>query len=143
VDPTKFVLDISDLFLKILAIFLRKPYATVRVQYAPQKDRDGNVTKELMAFTIINESVREMNIQRAWFLTAYNRIVPSAFLDAKMPVKVVRREKTTFFFPIEEVKAALNKNVQDTIAEGVVMDDSGHKFSGRADKKAQAELSRY
>ena len=96
-----------------------------------------------MAFTIINESVPVINLQRAWFLTAYNRIAPSAFLDAKMPVKVVKREKTTFFFPFNELKAALNKNVNDTIAEAVVMDEAGHKFSGRVDKKAQADFSRY
>ena len=140
---TDLVLDISELLLKFYAIFLRKPYATVRVQYAPQKDRDGKVTRELMAFTIINESVPVINIQRAWFLSSYNRIVPSTFLDAKMPVKVIKREKTTFFFPIEELKAALNKNVKDNIAEGVVMDEAGRKFSGRVDKKAQAEFARY
>ena len=141
-DINNLLLDILDICIKIYSIFSRKPYATVKLQFAPQKDRSGTVTRESMALTIINESVPVIDVQKVWFLTSFNRIVESAFLNAKMPVKVLKRDRATFFFPIDELKTTLNKNVKDTIAEAVALDKAGHQHAGRVGKAAQAELAR-
>lgn len=139
---TNFTLGIFDTALKTYSVICRKPYVTVKVQYASQKDGEGRVTQETFALTIINESGPEADIQRVWFLTPFHRIIFSLLVDSKMPVKVRKRDRATYFFPVKELKAALNKNVSDTISEAVVQDKTGHIYSGRTDKVVQAEFAR-
>ncbi len=141
-NPTKLVLDIIDLFIKTYSIILKKPYVAVRVTYTPQTDRTGKVTKELIAFTIINESGPEVDIQRAWFSTSFRRQIFSEFINAKLPVKVRRKDRATYIVPMEDLKAALNKRGGDTIVEAAVLDKTGRRYAGRVDKTAQEEFSK-
>ena len=127
---------------KMYSVILRKPYVTVKVQYAPQRDRDGKVTKDLFAFTIINASSPEVELKKGWFLTSYNRPVYSEAVDSKFPVKVAGRDRITYFLPIEEIKNELNKNAADTIAEAVVSDETGRRYSSRVDKATQEEFAK-
>ena len=141
-DLTSFVLGILEVFLKTYSIILKRPYVTVKVQYAPQRDRSGTVTKELFALTIFNESTPEIDVQRVWFLTSFNRPVFSELVDSKMPLKVLRRGRATYFMPMTELKAALNRNVGETISQAVVFDQNGHKHLGRVDRVAQEEFAK-
>jgi len=141
-DITNLVLDIFDVFVKTYSIICRKPYATAEVMYAPQRDRAGEVTKELIAFTIINESSPDIEVQRVWFLTSFNRPVSSKLIDSKMPIKVLGKRRATYFIPIEELKAALNKSVGETIIKAVVLDKTEHKHVSRVDKVAQEEFAK-
>jgi hypothetical protein len=117
------------------------PFATARVKYAPQKDRAGKVTKELVALTIINGSTPEIDVQRVWFLTSFNRPIFSNFVDSKMPVKVKGKDRATYLVPLDELKTPLNKNIGETIAEVVVSDKAERKYTGRVDKSTQAVLA--
>ena len=141
-DLTNLILDIFEVAIKTYSIIYKKPYLAVKVQYSPQRDRSGKVTKELMAFTIINESGPEIDAQRIWFLTSFNRPISSEFLDSKIPIKVWEKNRVTHFLPIEELKAALNKSAGETIIEAVVWDNAEHKHVGRVDKVAQEEFAK-
>ena len=103
---------------------------------------DNEVTQEMIAFTIINEGFLENDIQRAWFLTSFKRAVFSELLDSKMPLKVLGRDRATYFMPAEELKAALNQSIGETIVQAVVLDSAGHKYAGRVDRVAQAEFAK-
>ena len=139
---TNLVLDIFEVAVKTYSIICKKPYVTVKVQFTPQRDRAGKVTKELIAFTIINESGPEIDVQRIGFLTSFNRLLLPEFLDSKLPIKVLGKDRATYFLPIEELKAALNKSVGETIVEAVVFDKTEHKHVGRVDKVAQEEFAK-
>jgi len=141
-DPTSLVLTTFDTAIKAYSILRRKPYVTVEVKYAPQRGRSGEVTKGLIAITIINESSPEIDIQSVWFLTSFNRVIFSELIDSKMPVKVLGRRRTTYFIPIEELKAALNKSAGETITKAVVLDKHGRKYVSRVDKATEAEFAR-
>ena len=141
-DLTNLVLTIFDAFIKTYSIICRKPYVTVKVRYAPQRDRSGKVTQEMIAFTVINEGGLEIDIQRIWFLTSFNRPIFSEFLDSKMPLKVLGRDRATYFMPMEELKAALNRSGGETIVQAVVFDKTEHKHAGRVDKVAQEEFAK-
>jgi len=140
-NPTNLLLDIFDACIKIYSVICRRPHVTARVQFTPQRDRSGEVTKELMALTIINESSPEVDVQEVWFLTSFKRPVSSTHIDAKLPVKVRGRDRTTYFVPFEDLKAALNKNVAETIAEVVILDKTGRKHIGRVGRAAAAEFA--
>jgi hypothetical protein len=141
-DFTNIILDGIEQFNKVYAIILRKPYITARVQYTPRRDRSGKVTQEMLAFTIINEGFLQIEVQRVWFLTSFNRPVFSELLDSKMPLKISGRDRFTYFVPMKELKAALNRSIGETIAQAVVLDSTEHRFTGRADKVAQAEFAK-
>lgn len=141
-DPTNLVLAIFEALLKAYSIICRKPYVTVEVVYAPQRDRSGEVTKELIAFTIINESSPEIDVERVWFLTSFNRPISSKLIDSKMPIKVLGKRRATYFVPIEELKAALNKSVGETIIKAVVFDKTERKYVSRVNKVAQEEFAK-
>jgi hypothetical protein len=141
-DLTNILLDVLEQCNRVYAVILRKPYITVKVQYAPRRDRAGKVTQEMIAFTIINDGFVENEIQRAWFLTSFNRPVFSELLDSKMPLKVSGRDRDTYFMPAEELKAALNRGIGETIARAVALDGTEHKYTGRVDKKVQEEFAK-
>jgi len=141
-DPNSLVLTTFDTAIKAYSIICRKPYVTVEVKYAPQRGKSGEVTKEEIAFTIINESGPEIDVQRIWFLTSFNRPISSKHVDSKMPIKVRRKDRATYFVPIEEFKAALNKSVGETIIKAAVLDNTEHIHVGRVDKVAQEELAK-
>jgi len=141
-DLTSILLDVIEQFNKVYAVILRKPYITVKVQYAPRRDRSGKVKQEMIAFTIINEGFLENEIQRAWFLTSFNRPVFSELLDSKTPLKVSGRDRVTYFMPAEELKAALNRSSGEMIAQAVVFDSTEHKYAGRVDKKVQEQFAK-
>jgi len=139
---TNLVLDIFEAFLKTYSIICRKPYVTVKVEFAPQRDRDGKVTKELIAFTIINERGPEIDAKGIWFLTSFRRPIFSKFIDSKMPIKVLKKDRATYFVPMEELKTALNKSVGETIIEAVVFDKAEHKHVGRVNEAVQEEFAK-
>lgn len=141
-DLTNLVLAIFEAFVKTYSVICRKPYATAEVKYAPQRDRSGEVTKELIAFTIINGSSPEIDVEKSWFLTSFNRPISSKLIDSKMPIKVLGKRRATYFVPMEELKAALNKSVGETITKTVVFDKTEHKYTGRVDKVTQEEFAR-
>ena len=141
-DLTSLVLDISEEVVKIYSIICNKPYVTAEVVYVPQKGKSGEVTKEEIAFTIINEGELEIEVQRIWFLTSFNRPIFSKYVDSKMPIKVRRKDRATYFVPIEEFKAALNKSFRETIVKTSVLDNMGHPHIGRIDKATQEEFAK-
>jgi hypothetical protein len=141
-DLSNLVLGIFEVFKKTYSIIFTKPYATVKVKYLPQKDGSGTVTNELIEFSIINESFGDIEVQRIWFLTSYNRPVYSEFIDSQMPIKVPENDRATYLVPIEELKAALNRNVSDTIIQAVVCDKAGHKHAGLVDRAVQEQLAK-
>ena len=141
-DLTSLVLDISEAVVKIYSIICNKPYVTAEVVYVPQKGKSGEVTKEEIAFTIINEGELEIEVQRIWFLTSFNRPIFSKYVDSKMPIKVRRKDRATYFVPIEEFKAALNKSFRETIVKTAVLDNMEHTHIGRIDKVTQEELAK-
>ncbi len=135
------MLDLSDALVKTLSIIRQKPYATVKVQLTPQRDRSGKVNKELITFTIINDSFGEIDVQKVWFLTSFNRQISSKTIDSKMPIRVLEDGRATYFVPIDELKAALNKSVGETINKAVVFDKNGRQHVGRVDKAVQGEFT--
>ncbi len=141
-NPINLVLAIFEALTRIYSIIGKKPYLTVEVKYAPQRGTSGKVTKELIAFTIINESGPEVEVQKTWFLTSFNRPVLSKFIDSKIPIKVPEKNRATYFVPIEEFKTALNRSVGETITKAVVLDQTERKHIGRVDKVTQEELAR-
>lgn len=141
-DITNLILDSFEVFTRIYAVICRRPYVAVEVQYAPQRDRAGEVTAELIAFTITNVSGPEIEIHRAWFLTSFNRSISSKLLDSKMPVKVRGKDRATYFIPVEEFKAALNKSVGETITKAVVLSKTDSQHVGRVDKVTQEEFAK-
>ena len=140
-DLTNIVLDIIEAFTKAYAIILRKPYITVKVQHAPKRDRSGEVTKDMVAFTLINEGFTEIDVQKVWFLTSFNRLVSAKSVDSKLPVKVLENDRINFIVPVEELKATLNKRVRETITRVVVFDKAEHRYVGRVDKITQEALA--
>ena len=140
-DLTNIVLSIFEAFVKAYSIIFTKPYATVNAQYKPQRDNSGKATNNLMALTIINESFGDIDVQRFWFLTSYNRLVPSKSVDAKLPVKVLENDRVSYLVPVDELKAALNKRVGETVIKAVIYDKNDHKFDGRVDKVTQKALA--
>jgi hypothetical protein len=142
VDLTNFVLDMSEAFVKGYAIVRLKPYATVKVRYSPQGDSSGKVDRESVALTVSNGSFGEIDVQRIWFLTSFNRPVYSESIDSNLPVKVSEDNQATYFVPVTELKAALNKIVGETIVKAVALDKDGHRYEGRADRVTQEALVR-
>ena len=141
-DFTKLVLDILEPLEQVYYIVCRKPFLTVKVQSAPQRDGSGQGTEASIVFTIINESCGDMEVQRIWFLTSFNRPVFSEFLDSKTPLKMMVNNRVTYSVPIEELKSALNKSVGETINKVVVFDQAGHQNSGRLVKALQEEFTK-
>ena len=58
-----------------------------------------------------------------------------------MPIKVLENDRATYLVPIEELEAALNRSVGETIVKAVVLDKKEYKHVGRVDKVAQEELA--
>ena len=58
-----------------------------------------------------------------------------------MPIKVLEDGRATYFVPIDELKAAMNKSVGETIIKAVVFDKNGRKHVGRVDKAVQGEFT--
>jgi hypothetical protein len=139
---TDLLLTLIEMSQKIYAVILRKPYVTIKVQHVPSRDRSGTVTKETIALTIINEGVQEVEVQRVWLLTSFNRPVFSDLLDSKMPIRILARDRTTYFMPMESLKAALNRSAGETIVRAVAFDKTERKHTGRVDRVAQAEFVR-
>ena len=136
-DINDFFLDILDAAAKTYAVVCKKPYATGQMVYVPRKEKSGEVTKEEIALTIINEAGPEMEVKRVWFLTSFNRPVFSQLVDSKMPIKLRKKDRATYFIPIEEFKAILNKRIGDTIAKTVVLDTTERQYVARVDKVTQ------
>lgn len=141
-DIDNLVLGISEVFTKTYSIIFTKPYATVKVRFRPPRDGPDKATNESIEFTIINESFGEIDVQRIWFLTSFNRPVFSEFIDSQMPVKVLENDRATYFVPVEELKAALNRSVGETIIKAVVLDKNEYKHVGRVGKEAQEQIAR-
>ena len=141
-DIDNLAFGISEVLTKTYSIIFIKPYATVKVKFRPQGDGPDKATEESIEFTIINEGFGEIDVQRIWFLTSFNRPVFSKFIDSKMPIKVLEDNRATYFVPIEELKASLNRSVGETIIKAVVLDKNEYKHVGRVDKVAQEHLAR-
>lgn len=141
-DATRLVLDTYEAFVRAYSAIFRKQYVAVKVQLVPQRDKSEPGTKELIAFTIINESGPDIEVQEAWFLTSFNRRIFSKFIDSKMPIKMRRKDRATYFMPIEELKATLNERVGETITEAVVFDKTQHQHIGRVDEAVEVELAK-
>ena len=141
-DLTNLVLDISEAVVKIYSIIRNKPYVTAEIVHVPQRDKSGKVTKEEIALTIINEGGSEIEVQRIWFLTSFYRPIFSKHIDSKMPIKMRRKDRATYFLPIEDFKAAFNKRVGETIIKTVILDNIEHMHIGRVDKVTQEELAK-
>ncbi|MFC1942581.1 hypothetical protein ACFLWU_05120 [Chloroflexota bacterium] len=141
-DLTKLVLDIIDLFIKAYSIVLIKPYATVKLEYLPEKGSSGKATQASLSLNIINDGIPDIDVQKIWLVTSYNRIVFSEFLDSKTPVLVAEDDRVTYSIPIQEIKSALNRKVGDTIIKAVALDKNGRQHVGRVNKATQEELAR-
>jgi hypothetical protein len=138
----KLVLDGLEASRQLYSIVLRKPFLTVKVQAAPKIAGSVKATGESPVLTIANESNHEMEIRQIWFMTSYNRRISSEALDAKLPVKLPVNERVTYTVPVEELKAALNKSIEDTITEVVVADQAGRENTSRFNKAAQAAFAK-
>jgi hypothetical protein len=141
-DLAKIVVDALDACQQLLFIILKKPFLSVKVQSAPQRGRPGQETEEPISFTIANESSSEMEVQRIWFRTSFNRLIFPESIESKLPVKMSLNDRVTYPMPVEELKTALNQNVGDTITEVVVYDQNKHENIARFNKAAQAEFSK-
>ena len=141
-DATRLILDTCDAVVKAYSAFLGKQYVSVKVQLVPQRDKSSPETPELIAFTIINESGPDIEVQEAWFLTSFHRRVFSKFIDSKMPIRVRKKDRAVYFMPIEELKAALNERVGETVTEAVVFDKTQHQHMGRVDKALELRLAK-
>ena len=84
----------------------------------------------------------EMEVQRIWFKTTFNRLIFSESIDAKLPLKISLNDRVTFPVPVEELKPALNPRIGDTITEVAVYDQNKRENVGRFSKAAQAALSK-
>jgi hypothetical protein len=132
------ILDLFEPFAQIYFMVLRKAFLTIhKVQYTPQRDKSGKITEELISFTIVNESAYDIDVQRIWFTTSFNRPVYLGALDSKTPLKMGENDRVTFSLNVKELKAALNKNVGETITGVVVLDKEDHKNVGRVTIQAQ------
>jgi hypothetical protein len=141
-DSTKLVLDILEPLEQVYDIVCRKPFLTVKVQPAPVPAGSGEVTEPSIAFTIINESAKDMEVRRVWFLTSFNRPIFSDFLDAKMPLKMVVNDRVSYSVPIKGLKSALNTGVGETISKVVVANQTGRQNSGRLSEGIQAAFTK-
>ena len=141
-DVTNLLLDIFEVVVKAYSIIRNKPYMTGQITYVPQKSDSGEVTKEEIALTVINESGPEVEVQKIWFLTSFNRPIFSQYIDSKMPIKVRKKDKATYFVPIEEFKTILNKSVGETIIKTVVLDNTDHTHVTRVNKMTQQQLAK-
>ena len=83
-NPINLVPDIFEVIIKTYSIICKKPYLTVEVKKAPQRGMSGKVTKELITFTITNESGPEVEVQKTWIPTSFNRPVLFKFIDSKI-----------------------------------------------------------
>ena len=134
-DLNNYMVRVLELFKKAFSIILSKPYATVKVSCSPQKDNAD------IEFSIINESFKDIEVNSICFLTNYNRQVPSAYLDSRMPITVPEDGRVTYSIPIEELRASLNKSVGDRITRALVFDQTQHKHIGFVDKAAQEAIA--
>jgi hypothetical protein len=141
-DATRLLLDTCEVFVKAYSTICRKPYVTVKVRLVPQRDKSGPETNQLIAFTIINESGPDIEVQEAWFLTSFHRRVFSKVIDSKMPIHVRRKDRATYFVPIEELKAALNERVGETITEAAVFDKTQRQHQSRVDEALEVKLAK-
>lgn len=141
-DINDFVLDIFDAVAKTYAVVRNKPYATGQILYIPQKGKSGEITKEEIALTVINEAGPQMEVKRVWFLTSFNRPVFSQYVDSRMPIKLRKKDRATYFVPIEEFKAALNKSIKETITKTVVLDATERQYAASVDKATQQQLAK-
>jgi hypothetical protein len=139
-DATRFLLDIFEFFKKTISVICYRPYVAVEVQLVPPKDKSG--TPELIAFTVINEIGPDIEVQEAWFLTSYNRRILCKYIDSKLPEKVLSKDRAIYFVPLEELKAALNKGIGETITEAVVFDKAEHLHTGRVHKLAEIAFAK-
>jgi hypothetical protein len=140
-DATRIFLDICDVFARVYFAICRKTYVSVKVQFVPQKDEEAAENKRKIAFTIINESGPDIEVRDAWFLTSFNRRIFSKALDSKMPIRVRSRDRETYFMPIvEELSAALNKNVGEKITQAVLFDKAQNLHTGRLDKAVELAI---
>ena len=140
-DLNNLVLDVFKIVTKAYSIIFLKPYATVKAQFTPQRDSSGKATKEFISFTISNASFGDIDVQRIWFLTSFNRQIFSQSIDSKLPAKVMENDRVNFSVPVEELKAALNRRVGETIFKAVVFDKNERKFDGRVGKAIQEALA--
>ncbi len=140
-DPSRIMLDIGDAFVKAYSAALGKPYAKVRVQLVPQPIKSDPESKQLLAFTIVNESSPTINVQKAWFLTNYNRRVFSEFISSRLPVIVPGRKRSTYFFPFEELKSTLSAG-KETITQAFIYDKAQNQYSGRVDEAVEIALAK-
>ena len=141
-DLTSLVLDIYEALIRTYSIIRNRPYVTAEVVCVPQRSKSGKATGELVAFTVINESGPDIEVQRVWFISSFNRHIFSEFIDSKMPMRVSRKNRETYFVPLEEFGAALNKSVGETITKAVVSDKTGRRYESRIGKVAQEELAK-
>ena len=100
-DLTKIVLDILEIFKKTYYLISLKPYATVKVQFIPQRDTPGKITEELIALVIINECFGEIDVQRIWFLTSFKRQIISESINSEIPVKVLEKQSLKLWYSIK------------------------------------------
>ena len=142
-DATNLILDTLDAFTKMYSAFCRKSYVAVKVQLVPSKDKSNPAAKELVALTIINESGPDIEVEEAWFLTSFNRRILTTYIDSKMPEKVLSKDRAIYFIPLEELKAALNKSIGETITQAAIFDKGAQRVhAGRVDKAAELEFAR-
>ena len=140
-DPTRLVLDTAEAFVKAFSAALGKSFVTVKVRLVTPKDRTDPEAKDQVSFAIINESGPDIEVQEAWFVTTYNRRIFSTVLNSKMPIRVRKRDRATYFLPIEELKAALNERVGETITQAAVFDKTGHQYQSRVDSAFELKLA--
>jgi len=139
-NAVNFLLDIFEFVKKTYSTMFYRPYVAVEVQLVPPKDKSG--LPELVAFTVINESGPDIEIQETWFLTSYNRRILSTHIESKLPEKVLSKDRAIYFVPLEELKAALNKGIGETITQAVVFDKAEHLHTGRVDTLAELAFAK-
>jgi hypothetical protein len=141
-DATRLVLDTYDVFVKACSAFCRKSYVRIRIRLIPQRGETTPETPKLIDFTIINESGPDIEVQEAWFLTSFRRHIFSQAIDSRLPVTVRSKDRVTFFVPYEELKAALNERVKETITHGVVFTKTQRQYQSRIAEALEKELAR-
>jgi len=136
-DPARILLDVGDKLVKTYSNATGKPFATVRLQLAAQK---SETDPKLLAFTIVNQSSPDIEVQKAWFLTNYNRQIFLEFINSRLPVIVRGNNQAAYFFPYDDLKTTLNPN--ETITQAFIYDKEEHIYSGRVDEAVEISLAR-
>jgi hypothetical protein len=140
-DVNELLLDVFDAVEKIYSAMTNRSYVTGHLTYVPPRSAPGEAAKEEIALTITNESGPGIEVKRVWFLTSYNRSVYSQLVDSKMPLRLRKKDRMTYFMTTDEFKPALDKAAnKETFAKIVVQDDKERMHVSRINQSTQKKL---